>query len=465
MTEKIVNKGFKFRIYPTDEQKTIIEKTFGCCRFIYNNYLQEKNEFYIEHKSELKGKSKEEKNEIYSTFKRTSDKEYGEKYEWMKETSSTARHEVTRHLDSAFKKFFDNMKKNRKVGKKGNKYGFPQFKSKKDLHQSYSDRITQFNWNEKFIVIPKCGKVKFRHKDLPSWWKFMTKMNGTVTISRTPSGNYYASVLFTVENEHYESMNRKDSIGLDFDCDDGYIDSDGKSALKDYRFVKQKQGIYWDSDTETLKQNKTKKKLKRLQRWENRKMRTKSEDSPRKVNSKNREKARIKLAKFEEKIANKRRDWIEKETLRLVKSYDKVVVEDLNYKAMMRNSKNAKNYEDISWSTFVTRLQQKGETYNCNVIKADRFFASSQICHICGYKNKEVQEKHLEEWICPNCGASHQRDVNASINLKNYVPLEQRKLTTVENDYVERLAKVALRVGSFDEAVRCKVTNTEASTF
>ena len=154
-----------------------------------------------------------------------------------------------------------------------------------------------------------------------------------------------------------------------------------------------------------------------------------------------------------------------KETLRLVKSYDKVVVEDLNYKAMMRNSKNAKNYEDISWSTFVTRLQQKGETYNCNVIKADRFFASSQICHICGYKNKEVQEKHLEEWICPNCGASHQRDVNASINLKNYVPLEQRKLTTVENDYVEHLAKVALRVDSFDEAVRCKVTNTEAPTF
>ena len=383
----------------------------------------------------------------------------------MKETSSTARHESTRHLDYAFKKFFDNVKKNRKVGKKGNKYGFPQFKSKKDLHQSYSDRITQFNWNEKFIMIPKCGKVIFRHKDLPSWWKFMTKMNGTFTISRTPSGNYYASVLFTVKNENYKTVNRKDSIGLDFDCDDGYIDSDGKSALKDYGFVKQKQGIYWDSDTETLKQNKTKKKLKRLQRWESRKMRTKLNDSPRKVNSKNREKARIKLAKFEEHIANSRRDWIEKETLRLVKSYDKVVVEDLNYKAMMGNSKNAKNYEDISWSTFVARLQQKGEVYNCNVIKADRFFPSSQICHVCGFKNIEVKEKRLDDWVCPNCGASHQRDVNASINLKNYVPLEQRKLTTVENDYVERLAKVALRVGSFNETVRCKVTNTEASTF
>ena len=194
-------------------------------------------------------------------------------------------------------------------------------------------------------------------------------------------------------------------------------------------------------------------------------MRTKLNDSPRKVNSKNREKARIKLARFEEHIANKRRDWIEKETLRLVKNYDKVVVEDLNYKAMMGNSKNAKNYEDISWSTFVTRLQQKGETYDCNVIKADRFFASSQICHICGYKNKEVQEKHLEEWICPNCGASHQRDVNASINLKNYVPLEQRKLTTVENGYVKNLASVALQVDSFDEAVRCEVTNTEAFAF
>ena len=293
----------------------------------------------------------------------------------------------------------------------------------------------------------------------------MTKMNGTVTISRTPSGNYYASVLFTVKNENYKTVNRKDSIGLDFDCNDGYIDSDGKSALKDYGFVKQKHGIYWDSDTETLKRNKTKKKLKRLQRWENRKMRTKSEDSPRKVNSKNREKARIKLAKFEEHIANSRRDWIEKETLRLVKSYDKVVVEDLNYKAMMGNSKNAKNYEDISWGTFVNRLQQKGETYNCNVIKADRFFPSSQICHVCGFKNIEVKEKRLDDWVCPNCGASHQRDVNASINLKNYVPLEQRKLTTVENDYVEHLAKVALRVDSFDETVRCKATNAKAFTF
>ena len=464
MTDKIVNKGFKIRLYPTDEQKVIIEKTFGCCRFIYNNYLQEKNEFCIEHKSELKGKSKEEKAEIYSTFKRTSDKEYGEKYEWMKETSSTARHEATRHLDSAFKKFFDNVKKNRKVGKKGNKYGFPQFKSKKDIHQSYSDRITQFNWNEKFIVIPKCGKVKFRHRDLPRWWKFVIKMNGTVTISRTPSGNYYASVLFTVKNEHYKSTNRKDSIGLDFDCDDGYIDSDGKSALRDYGFVKQKQGLYWDSETESLKNNGTKKKLKRLQRWENRKMRTKSEDSPKSVNSKNREKARIKLAKFEEHITNSRRDWIEKEILRLVKSYDKVVVENLAYKAMMENSSNAKNYEDISWGTFVARLQQKGLEYECQVVNADRFFASSQICHVCGFKNVEVKTKRLDEWTCPNCGTHHQRDINASINLKNYVPLEQRKLTTAENGYVKNLASVALRVGSFDEAVRCKVTYTEAST-
>ena len=122
MTEKIVNKGFKIRIYPTDEQKTIIEKTFGCCRFIYNNYLQEKNEFYIEHKSELKGKSKEEKAEIYSTFKRTSDKEDGERYEWMKETSSTARQEVTKCLKFYFNEIFEKVKKNRKVRKKGNKY-------------------------------------------------------------------------------------------------------------------------------------------------------------------------------------------------------------------------------------------------------------------------------------------------------------------------------------------------------
>ena len=200
--------------------------------------------------------------------------------------------------------------------------------------------------------------------------------------------------------------NRKESIGLDFDCDDMYIDSEGRSAKLDYGFIKQKQAV--------------KKQLRRLQRRVQRKQRTKEENSPRKTNSKNREKARVKLARFEEKITCRRQDWIEKETLRLVQNYKKIGIEDLNIKEMMQKSRNAKNYVDISWATFVNKLQVKAEHYDCQIIKADKFFASSQTCNICGFKFPNVKIKHLENWKCPSCGIIHQRDINAAINLKNY---------------------------------------------
>ena len=128
---------------------------------------------------------------------------------------------------------------------------------------------------------------------------------------------------------------------------------------------------------------------------------------------------RIKLARFEEHIANCRRDWIEKETNRLVNSYQVIGIENLSIKGMMKGSRNAKNYLDISWGTFVTRLEQKAKFKNCQVIKVDKFFASSQLCSSCNYKNPDVQKYHLENWTCPHCGQVHQRDENAALNIKN----------------------------------------------
>ena len=361
-----------------------------------------KDEVFSEH---CLSTSKEEQKEIYKKFKRTSDREYGIQHPWMKETSSTARHEATRHMDAAYSRFFDNCKKQRRVGRKKNPYGFPQFKSKKDNKQSYSDRINDFNFDERYVVIPKCGKVSFAHdKILPNWFSELVKINGSCTISRTASNRYYISILFTHNDFKYIMENRKESIGLDFDCDDMYIDSEGKSARLDYGFVKQKQAVA--------------KKLKKLQNQEKRKLRFQEENSPRKINSKNREKARAKLARLEEKISCRRQDWIEKETLRLVKNYKSIGIENLSIKAMMNGSKNAKNYTDISWSTFVSKLEQKSVKYDCKVVKADKFYASSQTCNKCGFKNIEVKTKHLETWKCPRCGESHQRDINAAINLK-----------------------------------------------
>jgi putative transposase len=154
---------------------------------------------------------------------------------------------------------------------------------------------------------------------------------------------------------------------------------------------------------------------------------------------------------LEEHIANSRKDWIEKETLRLVKSYNKVVVEDLNLKGISKFLRNAKNMNDTSWSTFVLRLEAKGKDFNCKVIKADRYFPSSQLCSNCGfqYKGLKLSER---EWTCPKCGTSHIRDVNAAINLKNYVPLEEREFTPVESSKVANIAMFALQTTELDEA-------------
>src|SRR5574344_346396 len=169
-----------------------------------------------------------------------------------------------------------------------------------------------------------------------------------MTISKSCSGNYYVSILFEIENVKYKVKNRKEAIGLDFSPSEMYVSSENQTG-KDFGYVAQKQ--------------KYAKKLRKLQRTFARRQTIKQENSPRKVSSKNREKARIKLARLEEHIAFCRKDWIEKETLRLVQSYNKVVVEDLNLKGISKFLRNAKNMNDTSWATFVARLQAKGLDY------------------------------------------------------------------------------------------------------
>jgi putative transposase len=215
-----------------------------------------------------------------------------------------------------------------------------------------------------------------------------------------------------------------------------YISSENQTG-KDFGYIAQKQAHS--------------KKLRRLQRRLARKQMVKDPNSPKKVPSKNREKARVKLARLEEHIANSRKDWIEKETLRLVKSYNKIVVEDLNLIGISKFLRNAKNMNDTSWGTFVLRLQAKSKDYNCNFVKADRYFPSSKLCSKCSwkYENLKLSER---KWTCKNCGVTHIRDVNAATNLKYYIPMEGRKFKPVENSYVANLAKQALHATELDEA-------------
>ena len=213
---------------------------------------------------------------------------------------------------------------------------------------------------------------------------------------------------------------------MDFSPSEMYINSDGKSG-KDFGYVAQKQ-------THHKQLQKLSRRLAKKQKGSN-----------------NRNKARVKLARLEEHIANSRKDWIEKESLRLVKTYEKIVVEDLNLKGISKFLRNAKNMNDTSWSTFVTRLQAKGKDYDCKIIKADRYFPSSQLCSKCGfqYKGLKLSER---EWTCCNCGTHHIRDVNAAINLKNYIPMEGREFKPVESSKVVRLAELALQATELDEA-------------
>lgn len=423
-----MNKALKVRIFPTVEQEQMILKSFGCCRKVYNEHLQERNEFYINAILPLKAKKATQK-EINEKYKEYTPSNFKDVYPFLKDVEACILQQAMRDCDTAFMNFF----KSSKGQIKGERRGFPKFKSRKDSHQSY--RTVQpskkaLDLTNMTVKLPKVGCVRFRHDEMPKWFKENKfKEIKSMTISKSSSNRYYVSILYEIPDKKVELRGEKQVIGLDFSPAELYVDSDGKSGL-DYGYRPQKLAA--------------KKKLTKLQRRFAKKQIVKRvcEDGiTRKVSSQNREKVRIKLARCEEQIANRRRDFIEKETLRLVRNYDKVVVEDLNLKGISKFLKNAHNMNDTSWGTFVNRLEQKGQDYSCNIVKADRWFPSSQLCHVCHYQKKNLKLSD-RRWTCPKCGISHIRDVNAAINLKNYVPQELRKLRSVE--VVESLATQAL---------------------
>lgn len=428
-------KSLKLRIYPTEEQSQLINQTFGCCRKLYNEHLQERNEFYIKNILPIKSKATPlEIQKVYKTFKPKTEKEWKVIYPYMKDVSSYSLQQARMDCDNAFVNFFKS-----KNGLRKGQSGFPKFKSKKDNHQSYREPNVsgnaQIHFEDRFVKIAKLGKVVFKDRAFPKWWNQIEKLC-SMTISKSCSVNYYVSILFEISPCTYKVENRKNAIGLDFSPSEMYVSSENQTG-KDFGYIAQKQAHS--------------KKLRKLQRRLARKQFLKDPTSPKKVPSKNREKARIKLARLEEHIANSRKDWIEKESLRLVKSYNKVVVEDLNLVGISKFLRNARNMNDTSWATFVNRLRDKGKYYNCNVIKADRYFPSSQLCSKCGFRYKELKLSE-REWTCSCCGTHHIRDVNAAINLKNYVPLEERKLTPVESSKVANIAILALQVTELGEA-------------
>ena len=418
----IIHKSLKVRLYPSKDQEVLFNKAFGCCRFVYNKHKEERDSFYNEN-IKNKNLSDKETKEIYKTFKPKTQKELCDEFEWLREIPAITVTDSIRKCDAAYNNFF----KSRSGNRKGRKIGFPKFKSRKDKNQSFSVYMLSKNcldWEHRLITIPKFKQVRFRHAEDKKgkwieWFRDATPKN--ITVSKNACGEYWCSILFEKNQDIFQTINMSKATGLDFSPNYLYINDLGEPA-PNFRKVKQEN----------------KKKLTKLQRRLARKQK----------DSKNREKARIKLAKFESHIANIRGDYREKETLRLVRENDVIGIEELNIQAMEKCSHNAKNYIDTSWYIFTTRLEQKAKFRNCLVIKSDRFYPSSKTCNHCGYINKDLKLRD-RTWVCPQCGKEIQRDQNAARNLrdnalrilvddlKSTLLLEQEEVMSMEGMEVE----------------------------
>lgn len=429
MIDNIVNRALKVKLYPSQEQKTFLDKSLGLSRFFYNYLLNEKIEFYKTEIEPIKDDTKL-KSEKYKNFKATTKKQFKEKFDFAKECSDDCLNSTERNLQSAFNNFFKSLSKNRK-----RKQGFPKFRSKKEHKDSYTEchvKKNAFDFHNRKINISKCKPIYFKHREkLPKWYNEKTCTLKSITISKNSVGEYYASLLFELPNfnANQKSISENQSIGLDWSPSEFYIDSECHSG-KDYGYEPQKQKHY--------------KELAKLQRRFARKTK----------GSANYEKARIKLARLEKHIADSRKWWIENESLRLAKNYSTIGIEDLNLQGIAKFLRNAKNINDCGYANFVTRLIRKGEEQGCSVIKVNRYYPSSQLCHCCGYQNHNLKLSD-RTWICPSCGEHHTRDVNASINLKNEalnIRTRHAEFKPMENvEDIHLLAMQALSIGASNE--------------
>lgn len=370
-----MNKGFKFRIYPNQEQEILILKTFGCTRWIWNHMLEDKIKAYQQDGISLK----------------TNPASYKQDNPWLKDVDSLALTSVWKQLNSAYSKFF-----------KEPKVGFPKFKSKKHAKQSYTTnnqpKSQAIRIEGSYIRLPKLGLVKIKlHRHLPENYEIKS-----VTISRSPTGKFYVSI--NVEYDYKvptKELYINNSVGLDYQSNGLFIDNQGNQPNYPRYF--------------RLTEDKLAKEQRKL--------------SLMTFNSNNYQKQKLKVAKIHEKIANQRKDFLHKLSYNFANQYDYVFVEDINLQSISQFGHLGKSTSDNGYGIFRIFLAYKLADRGKVLHKVDKWFASSKTCSTCGcYHPEIVNSLSIREWVCPDCETKHDRDINAAKNIRNKGMLE---ITTV----------------------------------
>jgi putative transposase len=363
----LFHKAFRFRLYPNVEQERALKQQFGASRFVFNYFLRLRMDFYTTHKEEQKqGLTYNDTAWMLTQLKRQPG------YEWLQGANSQSLQQALLDLDSAYRNFFQDRAR------------FPKFKSKRSPQSFCVPQHFDLDAENRRLTIPKLTPLKVvAHRPTTGRMKH-------VTISHTPAGKYYAAITCEMETRKPASKTCGREIGLDMGLKSFMAASDGEKV----------------DASEQLR--KSERRLTRLQH----------QLSLKEKGSRSRDKARLRVARLHEKIANQRADFLHKLSRRLIDESQTIYVEDLCVKGMLANHHLAKSISDASWSEFLRQLAYKGQWYGCRVEKIERFFPSSKRCHCCGHVNHDLLLSE-REWECPVCHEYLDRDINAAINILN----------------------------------------------
>ncbi len=362
--------AYKYRMYPNREQVASLLQHIHACRFVYNSSLEQKIRAYEQEGQKL---SCFDLNTRLPAFK--------EEHPWLKEVNSQSLQSANKNLDNAFTRFFREKK------------GFPRFKSKKNPVQSFQvPQHYTVDFERGQIKLPKIGEAKTTlHRTFTGKMKY-------ATVSVTSTGKWFISIL--VDDGKPEPapvpFALDTTLGIDVGLADFATLSTGEK-VENPRFLKNSL-----------------QRLKVLQQRVSRKVK----------GSKNRKKAILRLARCHEKVANQRNEFLHNLSNRIVSENQAIAVESLNVAGMQKNHCLARSISDASWSTFFTMLEYKCRKYGKTLLKIGRFEPSSKICSTCGYLKRDLTLSH-REWVCPDCGTHHDRDINAAINIKKFALQDQ----------------------------------------